>query len=104
MLIELNEDTLQNIVASNKKVVVQYSASWCGNCRIMKPKFKKLAAEHDEITFVLVDAENAPESRKLANVSNLPTFATFFDGKIVNETQTNKAEVLSELVREIALN
>ena len=104
MLIELNEDTLQNIVASNKKVVVQYSASWCGNCRIMKPKFKKLAAEHDEITFVLVDAENAPESRKLANVSNLPTFATFFDGKIVNETQTNKAQVLSELVREIALN
>jgi hypothetical protein len=36
----------------------------------------KLASENDAITFVLVDAENSPESRKLANVSNLPTFAT----------------------------
>jgi thioredoxin len=101
MLIELNEDTLQNIVDSNEKVVVQYSASWCGNCRIMKPKFKKLASENEDITFVLVDAENSPESRKLANVSNLPTFATFVNGVLKNETQTNKAEVLTELVNEI---
>lgn len=101
MLIELNEDTLQNLVATNEKVVVQFSASWCGNCRIMKPKFKKLASENEAVTFVLVDAENSPESRKLANVSNLPTFATFVNGKLVNETQTNKAEVLTDLVNEI---
>lgn len=102
MLIELTEDTLQDVVNQNEKVVVQYSASWCGNCRIMKPKFKKLALENEQLTFVLVDAEKSPESRKLANVSNLPTFATFIGGKLVNETQTNKAEVLSELVDEIA--
>lgn len=101
MLIELNEDTLRDIVNSNEKVVVQYSASWCGNCRIMKPKFKKLAVENENLTFVLVDAENAPESRKLANVSNLPTFATFVNGKLTNEAQTNKAEVLTDLVNEI---
>lgn len=101
MLLELNEDTLQNVVASNQKVVVQFSASWCGNCRIMKPKFKKLATENETMTFVIVDAENSPESRKLANVSNLPTFATFVNGKLVNESQTNKAEVLTELVQEI---
>lgn len=104
MLIELNEDTLQDLVLNNKKVVVQYSASWCGNCRIMKPKFKKMATENEDITFVLIDAENSPESRKLANVSNLPTFATFVDGKLLNETQTNKAEFLAELVSEISAN
>jgi thioredoxin 1 len=101
MLIELNEDTLGTVVAQNEKVVVQFSASWCGNCRVMKPKFKKLASENEGISFVLVDAENFPESRKLANVSNLPTFATFVNGKLVNETQTNKQEVLIELVNEI---
>ena len=101
MLIELNEDTLQDLVSKNEKVVVQFSASWCGYCRIMKPKFKKLASENDNLTFVLVDAENSPESRKLANVSNLPTFATFVNGKLVSETQTNKAEVLTELVNDI---
>ncbi|MBX9807017.1 MAG: thioredoxin family protein [Flavobacteriaceae bacterium] len=101
MLIELNEDTLQDLVSQNEKVIVQFSASWCGNCRIMKPKFKKLASENENLTFVLIDAENSPESRKLANVSNLPTFATFVNGKLVNETQTNKVEVLAELVNEI---
>ena len=101
MYTELAEDNLQQIVADNEKVVVQYGATWCGNCRIMKPKFKKLASENDAITFVLIDAENSPESRKLANVSNLPTFATFVGGKLVNETQTNKQEVLIDLVKEI---
>ena len=104
MLIELNEDTLADLITQNEKVVVQYSASWCGNCRIMKPKFKKMATENESMTFVLVDAEKSPESRKLANVSNLPTFATFVNGKLVNETQTNKADVLAELVSEISAN
>ena len=101
MLTELTEDSLAQIVADKPKVVVQYMATWCGNCRIMKPKFKKLAAENDTMEFVLVDAEKFPESIKLAQVDNLPTFATFVDGVKVNQTQTNKFEVLKELVEEI---
>ena len=38
MYTELSEDHLQNIVNENEKVVVQYGATWCGNCRIMKQK------------------------------------------------------------------
>ncbi len=102
MLLELDTDTLQNVVSDNAKVMVQYSASWCGNCRIMKPKFKRMSTENDKITFVIIDAEKNPESRKLADVSNLPTFAAFVDGKLVNQVQTNKADVLADLVSEIA--
>ena len=101
MLVELDKDNLQEIVNSNEKVVVQYSATWCGNCRIMKPKFKKMATEKENMMFIIADAENFPESRKLADVSNLPTFATFVNGKLVNQAQTNKADVLAELVSEI---
>ena len=101
MFIELTEDNLQDLVANNEKVVVQFGASWCGNCRIMKPKFKKLATENENIPFYYIDAEKFTESRKLANVSNLPTFATFVNGKLVGETQTNKAEILTDLVKEI---
>lgn len=104
MLLELENDTLQEVVNTNNKVAVQFSASWCGNCRIMKPKFKKLSTEKEDVTFVIVDAEKFPESRKLANVSNLPTFATFVNGKLVAETQTNKQEVLNDLVNEITGN
>lgn len=101
MLQELSQDNLAEIVANNNKVVVQYSATWCGNCRIMKPKFKKLASENENITFVIVDSEKFPESRKLADVSNLPTFATFEAGNFKNQTQTNKFDVLKELVNEV---
>ncbi|KIX21424.1 thioredoxin [Flavobacterium sp. 316] len=101
MIQELNQDNLQEIVNSNDTIIVQYSASWCGNCRIMKPKFKKLASENESIAFYIVDAEQFPESRKLAKVDNLPTFATFKNGKLVNQTQTNKLEVLTELINEV---
>jgi thiol-disulfide isomerase/thioredoxin len=101
MVQELSKDNLQEIVANNTTVVVQYSATWCGNCRIMKPKVKKLASDLENITFVIADAEKFPESRSLADVSNLPTFATFVDGKFVNQTQTNKFDVLKELVNEV---
>ncbi|MCB9201498.1 MAG: thioredoxin family protein [Flavobacteriales bacterium] len=101
---ELEQDNLKEIIESNSKVVVQFSAPWCGNCRIMKPKFKKLASENDSVEFYVVDAEKFTESRKLANVNNLPTFATFVDGKLVNQVQTNKMEPLQNLVNEITSN
>ncbi|WP_053972005.1 co-chaperone YbbN [Mangrovimonas sp. ST2L15] len=101
MVQELNQDNLQEIISQNDTVVVQYSATWCGNCRIMKPKFKKLATENETMAFVIADAEKFPESRKLATVDNLPTFATFKNGTFVEQTQTNKFEVLKELVDQV---
>ena len=102
MIQELAVDNLTEIINNNNKVVVQYSASWCGNCRIMKPKFKKLSNENEGVAFVLVDAEKFPASRKLATVDNLPTFATFEGGNFKNQVQTNKFDVLKELVDEVA--
>lgn len=99
---ELNTDTLHEEIQCNEKVIVQYSAGWCGNCRIMKPKFKKMSSENENMHFLMVDAEKNPNSRKLANVSNLPTFAFFKNGKLVNEVQTNKADVLLNFVDEAA--
>jgi len=104
MFQELTEDNLEQIVADNKTVVVQYAATWCGNCRIMKPKFKKLATENPNAVFVIADAEKFPNTRKLATVDNLPTFATFKAGAFVNQVQTNKFEILKDLVNEVTSN
>ncbi len=101
MLQEIKDDSLAALVAEKSKVIVQYSAGWCGNCRIMKPKFKKMAVENENITFVLVDAEKNPNSRQLADVSNLPTFAAFENGSLQNQVQTNKVDVLKTFVDEI---
>ncbi len=104
MVKELDQDNLQNLIAEHDTVVVQYSASWCGNCRIMKPKVKKLALELEDVTFIIADAEKFPESRKLATVDNLPTFATFKGGAFINQVQTNKFDVLKNLVNEVTSN
>lgn len=104
MFQELDQDNLAELVANNNKVIVQYSAGWCGNCRMIKPKFKRFAGEHEDVQFVIVDAEKFPESRKLANVNNLPTFAAFSGGEFANQIQTNKADVLKTFIDEATSN
>lgn len=101
---ELTEDNLAAKVNEGGTVIVQYSAGWCGNCRMIKPKFKRFASEHESTSFLMVDAEKFPNSRALADVSNLPTFAAFKNGKFVKQIQTNKAENLKELIDEITAN
>lgn len=104
MIYELEQDNLNELVEQHDNVVVQYSAGWCGNCRLMKPKFKKLASQHEDMKFIMIDAEKFPESRQLATVDNLPTFATFKKGEFKNQVQTNKFEILKDLVNEVTSN
>lgn len=102
MFVEITEDNLQQLIAENPKALVQFGAGWCGNCRLMKPKVKRLAQNDENISFIYADAEKFPESRKLAEVTNLPTFAIYKDGKFVNQVVTSKEEQLKELYNEIA--
>ncbi len=98
MVTELTEDNLYVLLQDAENTVVQFSAGWCGNCRMMKPKMKKLAIEKPGVRFIIADAEKFPNSRKLANVNNLPTFASFSKGQLLEQVQTNKFEVLKDFV------
>ncbi len=104
MLQELAADNLAQLVQENDIVLVQYSAGWCGNCKLMKPKFKRFSEENPSIAFVIADAEQFPESRKMAKVDNLPTFAAFKNGILVNQVQTNRAENLKSFIDEVTTN
>jgi thiol-disulfide isomerase/thioredoxin len=104
MFVEASSDDLKAQIKKHQKVMVQYGATWCGNCKITKPKFKRFAREHEHIFFVYVDAEKYPESRKLANVSNLPTFASFRDGELIEEAQGNKIETIEQVLNAITSN
>ena len=98
MFFDAIEDNLKELLNQNSKVMVQYGATWCGNCKITKPKFKRFARENEDILFVYVDAEKFPESRRMANVSNLPTFAAFRDSLLVKEAQGNKIETIEQVL------
>ena len=100
MFQELTEDNLQQIINDNKNVYVQFGAGWCGNCRLLKPKFKRLAESDANTIFIYADAEKFPESRKLAQVTNLPTFAFYKDGAFLKQVVTSKEEQLKALYNE----
>lgn len=103
-MIELTEDNLKEIISDNDQVMVQYGATWCGNCRVIKPKFKRMAAENEGVVFVYVDAEKLPNSRSLAEVKNLPTFAGFKNGTLVSQAAGNKVEIISNILNEVTSN
>ncbi|MTI22188.1 thioredoxin [Fulvivirga sp. RKSG066] len=103
-MIDLTEDNLKEIVENNEMVMVQYGATWCGNCRITKPKFKRLASENENVQFVYVDAEKLPNSRELAEVKNLPTFAGFKNGALVSQASGNKVELITNILDEVTNN
>ncbi len=101
---ELTTDTLEQVLKEHSKVFVQYGASWCGACRMIKPQVVKLADEYEGIKFLYVDAEKLPESRQLANVENLPTYAGFVDGKLVKQAMGSKIEAVKGVADEVAGN
>ena len=97
-MLELKEDNLTQTMDS--RTVVLYGAPWCGNCRLLKPKFKKLGGETEGVQFVYVNAEKFTESRGLADVSNLPTIAAFENGILKAQKQGNKIDLVKELLQE----
>ncbi|GAB5417269.1 MAG: thioredoxin family protein [Crocinitomicaceae bacterium] len=101
---EITSDNLGEIMAEGKTTYVQYSAGWCGNCRLIKPTFQRLARETEGAEFVMVDAEKFPKSRELAEVKNLPTFAAFRDGQLIAQVSTNKVDKLTSFIHETTSN
>jgi len=88
----------QQLLQENEKVVVKYYADWCGNCRLFSPKFKRLSEAHEGIAFLDVNAETSPEARKLASVTNLPFFAVFRNGELVETVAASKEEAVASLI------
>jgi thioredoxin 1 len=99
-IIQATDTDFQNILSANEKVVVKYYADWCGNCRLFSPKFKRMAENEQfkDVAFVDVNAEVSPEARKAAGVTNLPFFAVFKNGQLVDTIAASKEEAVTNLI------
>ncbi len=104
MAVTLTDDTnFSELLKGNEKVVVKYYADWCGSCRLFAPKYKRISNEDrfNAITFLDINAEHNPEARKLGNVNNLPTFAIFKNGELVESVCTSREDALLELIEKL---
>jgi len=99
-VIEATDNNFDTHLVENKLTIVKYFAGWCGACKLFAPKYKRLSNDErfTNITFLEVNAEENEAARKKAGVDNLPFFATFKNGELVEGTPTSKEEKVVELL------
>src|SRR4051794_3723012 len=90
-------------LAAHPKAVVKYYADWCGSCKLFAPKYKRLATDErfNDVAFLDVNAEKNPQARKAAGVANLPFFAIFREGQLVEAISTSKEEAVVDLLSKL---
>ncbi|WP_236240230.1 thioredoxin [Streptomyces sp. CC228A] len=80
-----DETFAQTVLASDKPVLVDFWAAWCGPCRQIAPVLDQIATENaDKITIAKLDADANPETTLKYGVLSLPTLHLFKSGQIVH--------------------
>ena len=87
MTIELNDANFDEIVLkSQKPVMVDFWAEWCGPCRLVSPIVNEMAQEYKEKAVIgKVDVDNNPGISAKYGIRSIPTILFFKDGEIVNK-------------------
>jgi thioredoxin-like negative regulator of GroEL len=97
-ILTLNDDNFEKTLSENPVTVVKYYADWCGSCRLIAPKYKRMSEETSGATFAEVNAEHCPTARKAGGVDNLPFFAVFKDGRRVSGVATSNIEAVKQML------
>jgi thioredoxin 1 len=90
-----------DVLKSEKPVVVDYWAEWCGPCRQVSPILEEIATENaDKIDVVKLNVDENPVTSQRYGILNIPTLSVFKDGEVVKEIVGARPK--SALLRELA--
>ena len=98
--IQVNKDNFQEVVLnSDKPVLVDFWASWCGPCRMVAPVLEEIANERSDVKVCKINVDEEPELAGRYNVMSIPTMIVVKEGQVVNQAvgARPKSQILSLL-------
>ncbi len=99
-VIKVNKSNFENeVLKSDKKVLVDFYADWCGPCRMVGPIVEEIANEHPEYKVCKINVDEESELAASFQVMSIPSLFVLQDGKIVNQSTgaKPKAQILDML-------
>ena len=99
-IIEVNKDNFEEeVLKSDKKVLVDFWADWCGPCKMLSPVIDKLAEELEDVKVCKVNVDTEPTISIEYNIMSIPTLLVFESCVEVNRSVglVSKEEVLELL-------
>lgn len=98
-VIELNKENFNEIINTEKTILIDFFATWCGPCRMVSPIVDEIAEEHPEFVVAKVDVDQNPELAAQFKVMSIPTLVVIKDKKVINQSAgaRPKAQILAML-------
>ena len=99
-VIHINKSNFQNeVLNSEKPVLLDFWAPWCGPCRMVSPVVDEIASERGDIKVGKVNVDEQPELAAQFGVMSIPTLVVMKGGKLANKTvgAKPKAQILAML-------
>ena len=93
------EEYEQLKASPDRLIVADFSAVWCGPCRMIAPKFEELSSTYEDVTFIHVDVDENDDVQDAQDVSGVPTFKFFKNSKQVASFSGANAGKLEELIK-----
>ena len=88
------ESFRKEVLESEKTVLVDFWAAWCGPCRMLSPVIDEIAAENSDIKVVKINVDEQPELAQEFNVMTIPSLLVFKNGELVNQSAGVKPKPL----------